>query len=77
MGDVPIPRAVLRREDRALIFLRKHRAGVENQAEVGRVSGLLHFRENHIRRRRIGLVFVGARATAAIPWEAEILTRRR
>src|ERR1700730_8454147 len=65
---------MLGREDRALIFFRKHAAGVERQTEVCRVSGLLNLRENHIGGRSIVLVFNGARTTAAIPGKAEILT---
>src|ERR1700738_5029480 len=70
----PIPRTVLRREDRALILLRKHAAGVEHQTEVCRMSGLLNLRENHIGGGGVVLVFNGACTTAAIPGKAEILT---
>ena len=60
-----IPRTVLRREDRALILFRKHAARVEHQTEVCRMSGLLDLREDHVGRRRIVLVLVGARLAAA------------
>src|SRR3954452_17958641 len=66
---------MLRGKNGALIFLRKHGAGVEDQAEVGCVRGLLHFGENNVRRRGIGLVFVAAGPSAAIPRKAKILAR--
>src|SRR6202158_538195 len=65
---------MLGREDCALIFFRKHAAGVEHQTEVRRMSGLLNLRESYIGGRGIVLVFNGARTTAAIPGKAEILT---
>src|SRR6202163_265253 len=65
---------MLGREDRALIFFRKHAASVEHQTEVCRMSGLFTLRENHIGGRGIVLVFNGARTTAAVPGKTEILT---
>src|SRR4051795_8696474 len=62
-----IPRTMLRRKDRALILFRKHVTCVEHEAEVCGMSGLLYFREHHIRRWRIGLVLVSAHFAAAIP----------
>src|SRR6195952_3863643 len=69
-----IPRAMLRGKNSALIFLRKHVAGVEDQTEVRGMCGLLHFGENRTSGRRIVLVLLGAGLAATIPGETEILT---
>src|SRR3984957_299901 len=68
-----VPRAVLGREDRSLVLRRELIAGVEGEAEVGRMSDLLDFREDHVGRRRLGLELVGAGMSAAVPRESELL----
>src|SRR5580698_8111232 len=68
-----VPRAVLRREDRVLVLRRELVAGVEGEAEVGRMSDLLDFGEDHVGRRRIVLELVGAGVSAAVPRESELL----
>src|SRR5258708_14043019 len=68
-----IPRAMLGREYRALIFLWKHGAGVEDETEVRCMSGLFDLRKHHIGRRGLVLVLNGPCPAAAIPREAEIL----
>src|SRR4029077_1894346 len=68
-----VPRTVLRREDRPLVLRRELVAGVEGEAEVGRMSDLLDFGEDHVGRRRLGLELVRAGVSAAVPWESELL----
>src|ERR1700722_8594691 len=68
-----VPRAVLGREDRPLVLRRELVAGVEGEAEVGRMSDLLDFGEDQVGRRRVGLEFVGAGVSAAVPWESKLL----
>src|SRR3984885_8846532 len=71
--DGAVPRAVLGREDRPLVLRRELVARIEGEAEVGRMRDLLNFGEDHVRRRRIGLELVGARVSAAVPRESELL----
>src|ERR1700722_5143792 len=68
-----VPRAVLGREDRPLVLRRELVAGVEGEAEVGRVCDLLDFGEHGVSRRRLVLELVGPGMTAAVPREPELL----
>src|ERR1700722_11882143 len=68
-----VPRTVLRREDRILVFLRELVAGIEREAEVGRMRDLLDFGEDHVGWRRVGLELIGAGVSAAVPRETELL----
>src|SRR5579883_1879719 len=69
----PVPRAVLRREDRVLVFLREHAPAVEGHTEISRMRGHLDLREDDVGGRLLGLVLVSAGVAAAVPREAEIL----
>src|SRR4030088_2050714 len=68
-----VPRAVLGREDRPLVLRRELVAGVEGEAEVGRMRDLLDFGVYHVGRGRLGLELVGAGLSAAVPREPELL----
>src|SRR5580700_3613943 len=67
-----VPRTVLRREDRILVFLRELVARIEREAEVGRMRDLLDFGEDYAGRRGLALELVGPGMPTAVPREAEV-----
>src|SRR6476620_12576438 len=66
---------MLSRENRTLIFLRTHAAGIEDEPQIRCVCGLLHLGENDVCWRSIILVFDRARAPPSVPREPEVLSR--
>src|SRR4051794_14840720 len=66
---------MLSREDGALILLREHVAGIEDEAEIGGMSCLLYLREDDVCRWSIILVFNRPCTSAPVPGETEILPR--
>src|SRR5262245_41665104 len=66
---------MLGRENSAPILLGELLAGIEHQAEIGRMGDGLDRWRNRVCRRFAVLVLDRAHRAAAIPWEAEVLPR--
>src|SRR3954447_25468973 len=66
---------MLSRKDGALILLREHVPGIEDEPEIRGMSCLLHLGENDVRWRGIILIFDGPCTSAPVPRKSEILPR--